>query len=193
MGNQLQKPIRQISVGNVIEMLNRHFTCYSPSNHFKKLSLNQKEKDAKIINRINYANDYLGKELVLLYKDMLFYRKGNATLRIIDLLKFLKEKYAPLVESLKSEETQYAKILYKEWKIEWMLDYIQYSVFLSDREFAEDNHIDLDHNKENNPSILSLMSRERMQYFDGIELDEEYTNYRKDNEGFPEIEEFGLV
>lgn len=180
---------KQISVGNVVEILNRHYTCYSPVNYFKRFSLNQKEKDAKVISKLESANGRIGKSLEELYKDLLFYRKGNANLRIIEILNFLKNTFEPLIQSLTDPQFQTVKDMYKDWKLEWMLVYIQDSEFLSDGEFARENNTDLYNNKEINPNVITLMNKLRNSYYSPIELCQEYSCFVDQNDYLPESEE----
>ena len=181
--------VKQISVGNVVEILNRHYTCYSPVNYFKSFSINQKEKDAKVISQLESANERIGASLIELYKDLLFYRKGDANVRIIEILNFLKNTFEPLIQKLKDPKFQTVKEMYKEWKLEWMLSYIQDSEFLSDGEFARKYHTSLYSDKEINPDVITLMNKLRNFYFSPNELCGMYKDYVDQNDYLPESEE----
>lgn len=182
---------KQISVGNVVESLNRHFTCYSPVNYFKKYSLNQRDSDCKVIAQLEEANNKIGKSLVKLYRDMLFYCDNKATIHIEKILSFLKNTFEPLIHKLSDPQFNVVKEMYKEWKLEWMLNYIKGSEFLSDREFAERNNIDVC-KKEINPSAITLMNRLRNYYFSSDELCTMYKDFSDENEILPELDELDI-
>lgn len=184
---------KQISVGNVVVTLNRHYTCYSPVNYFKSFSINQKEKDSKIITLLEQANIRVGNSLTELYRDLLFYRKGSVNLRILEILNFLDNTFGPLVQKLTDPQFQMVKDMYKDWKLKWMLLYIQDSDLLSDREFAEKNNTTAYDNGDINPDVITLMNRLRHYYYSTEELQSMYGDFIDQNNDFPEVEELDYI
>ena len=179
---------KQISIGNVVEDLNRHFTCYNPVNHFRKFSENQKSSEKNIISQLEHVNNCVGNSLIQLYKDLLFYRKEASTKVIDSILECIEKKYKPLIQKLSNSLFQDVKNSYKEWRLEWMLNYIKQSELLSDREFAIENNIDT-YNKEINPDAVTLMNKLRNYYYSPIELCGEYSCFVDKNDCLPESEE----
>jgi hypothetical protein len=155
---------KEIAIGNTVERLQEQYSCFNPSTYLKTLSLNVKDKEKKIISKILGIDSKLQLKLVSLYRNMLCFRRGNVVLDIQDIISLLHIEYKPLIESLNSEKTDYAKTLFNDWKLEWMLSYIKDSIFLEDLDFFEQYGLDIDEEIENKVKGM------RLEYFTEEEL-----------------------
>lgn len=155
---------KEIAIGNTVERLQEQYSCFNPSTFLSTLSLNQRGEDSNIISKINSVDKKLSDKITTLCKDLLVLRKGNVVLDIQNLLSLLKSDYNTLINSLQTEETEFAKVLFNEWKLEWMFSYIKDATLLEDETFFEKYRLDIDEEIENKVKDM------RNQYFTEEEL-----------------------
>lgn len=154
---------KEVAVGNTVNLLEEHYSCYNPYVYLEHIPYNKYGKDGKIIAKIKGVDVKLKSKLFTLYRDLLILRKGNVYIDIEDLLRILQE-YRTLVFSLEEKYTYQAKVLFDDWKLEWMLKYIKDSDLLEDEEFMIKNHLTL--TKE----IKNMVNSMRQIYFTEDEL-----------------------
>ena len=155
---------KEIAIGNTVERLQEQYSCFNPSKFLSTLSLNQRGEDSNIISKINSVDKKLSYQITTLCKDLLLLRKGNVVLDIQNLLSLLNSDYNTLINSLQTEETEFAKVLFNEWKLEWMFRYIKDATLLEDETFFEKYRLDIDEEIENKVKDM------RLQYFTEEEL-----------------------
>lgn len=159
---------KEVSIGNAVEQIERIYSCYNPSYYLQRVvkedSNDDLKEDAKTISMIYSVDTKLHNNINELCRSLLILRKGNVVLQAINILTLLNEEYAPLINSLKSKETEYAKTLYFNWKLEWLLNYLNGADLLEDDVFAYKYHIELTEEIENKVKDM------RWEYFTEEEL-----------------------
>jgi len=155
---------KEIAIGNTVERLQEQYACFNPSTYLQHLPFNKREKEKKVIANITAVDTKLRNKLVTLYRDLLCFRNGNIVLDIQDILSILQNDYKSLIVSLQSKETEYTKVLFSDWKLEWMLNYIKGSTILEDLDFFEKYRLDIDEEIENKVKDM------RLEYFTEEEL-----------------------
>jgi hypothetical protein len=135
MGNKL------VSVGFSAQKINDLFEKYNPVNHLSKLSLNQQSQDRQVINELNTLNRTISQHLNELIRGLLTFSHSTVENKSNEILSILQGDYSNLINSLKAESTQYAKVLFKEWQLTWALNYLKDSTLLDDEDFARKLHI----------------------------------------------------
>lgn len=128
---------RLVSVGFTAQKLNDLFEKYNPLNHLNRLSLNQLEKDKQVVNELNTLNRSISQNLNELIRGLLTFSYSTVENKSNEILSILQGDYSNLINSLKAEFTQYAKVLFKEWQLTWALNYLKDSTLLDDVDFAK--------------------------------------------------------
>ena len=156
--------VKEVSIGSVVEDIERIYSCYNPSYYLQRSFKEDSSEDKKTISMIYSVDTKLRNNITELCRSLLILRKGNVVLQSLNILTLLNEEYAPLINSLKSKKTEYAKTLYFNWKLEWLLNYLNGAELLEDDVFAHKYHIELTEEIENKVKDM------RNQYFTEEEL-----------------------
>ena len=129
---------KQISVGNCVVALNRSLHIFNPFGYFKRV--NDRGKDDKISNDLEIAHYNLCRDVLILFKHILLYRKEYVSHKCDQILKQI-EHMKGLVDSLQEDRFQIVKDTFNDWSFIWMINYIKDSEILSEKQFAESNHL----------------------------------------------------
>ena len=159
---------KEVSIGNTIQRLEECYNIFNPVNILRHLQLGANKKDIEVINKLVLLDSRLAKKLFDLYRDILRYRKGNIVLDAEGILELLQTEFAPLINSLSSEQTQIAKSQYNNWQLEWMLIYLKDATLLDDEVFAVMYHLPV---TEETTTIVKDL---REEYFTDEEILEEW-------------------
>ena len=155
---------KEVSIGSVVEDIERIYSCYNPSYYLQRSFKEDSSEDKKTISMIYSVDTKLHNNITELCRSLLILRKGNVVLQALNILTLLNEEYEPLINSLKSKKTEYAKTLYFNWRLEWLLHYLNGAELLEDDVFAYKYHIEITEEIENKVKDM------RNQYFTEEEL-----------------------
>ena len=167
---------KEIAVGHTVERIAEQYSCFNPYTTLSRIYSGLSKDENTAIHQIRQLDTKLKINLTELYRDLLRFRRGNVTLKSMEIIDLLKNEYAPLINSLSSEQTQLAKIQFNEWKLEWMLNYLRDSVFYDDEFFAESYSIPV--TKETKAVLKTL----RELYFTEDEIIKEWGEEYLDDE-----------
>lgn len=129
---------KQISVGNCVVALNRSLHTFNPFGYFKKV--NDRGKDDKISNDLEIAYYNLCNDVEILFKHILLYRNDYVSHKCDQILKQI-EYMKELIDSLQEDCFQIVKDTFNYWSFIWMISYIKDAEILSEKQFAESNHL----------------------------------------------------
>lgn len=159
---------KEVSIGNAVEKIERIYSCYNPSYYLQRVvkedANDDLKEDVKTISMIFSVDTKLHNNINELCRSLLILRKGNVHLQSLNILTLLQEEYTPLINSLKSKKTEYAKTLYFNWKLGWILNYINEASLLEDDLYAHKYNLEINEEVENKVKDM------RLEYFTEEEL-----------------------
>ena len=159
---------KEVSIGNAVEQIERIYSCYNPSYYLQRVVKDDfnddLKEDVKTISMILSVDTKLRNNINELCRSLLILRKGNVYLQSLNILTLFQEEYTPLINSLKSKKTEYAKTLYFNWKLDWILNYINEASLLEDDLYAQKYNLEINEEVENKVKDM------RLEYFTEEEL-----------------------